>query len=110
MIAVGDLDDGVVRVGLEAAVVRVEDGHSFFNLSLERILVLQHVHQLGVVDLKQHAGEFGGHAGEDGEAGLDEVQQLPPQLLSGLVRGVLPGVARGRDLHGLLSRREIKLS
>ena len=35
--------------------VDLEDGDGFLYLALERLLVFQHVNQLGVVDLKQHA-------------------------------------------------------
>merc|ERR1719317_612999 len=40
------------------ALVCLENSDSLFNLSLEGVLVLQHVDQLGVIDLEQHASDL----------------------------------------------------
>ena len=42
------------------------------HLALEGVLVLQHVHQLGVINLEQHAGDL---AGQIGEHALDQGEQ-----------------------------------
>lgn len=40
------------------SLMRLQDGDGLFHLCLERLLILQHVKQLRVVDLQQHAGDF----------------------------------------------------
>lgn len=52
----------------------LEDGDGLLDLALEGLLVLQHVDQLGVVDLQEHAGDLAGqlgvHALDEGEEAL----------------------------------------
>jgi len=45
------------------SLVSLEYSHSFFNLALQRVRVLQHVKELSVVDLQQHAGDLSGEVG-----------------------------------------------
>ena len=56
----------------------LENSHGFFDLALQRVGVLQHVEQLGVVDLKQHAGDL---AGEVRVHPLDRREQTLAQHL-----------------------------
>jgi len=58
--------------------VGLQDGHGFFDLALQRVVVLQHVEQLGVVDLQQHAGDL---AGEVGVHPLDQWEESLSQHL-----------------------------
>merc|ERR1719470_494249 len=65
--------------------VGLKDSNSFLDLSLERVLVLQHVDQLGVVDLEQHASDL---ASQVREHPLDEREEsLTQHLLLLLWRG-----------------------
>ena len=48
------------------------DGSDPTYLVLQQVLVLEHVHQLRVVDLEQHAGDL---AGQVGEHALDEWEE-----------------------------------
>merc|ERR1712203_1248514 len=58
--------------------VSLEDSDSLVDLALEGLLVLQHVNQLRVVDLEQHAGDL---AGQVRIHGLDEREEALAQHL-----------------------------
>ena len=68
----------------------LQDGDGLFHLGLERLLVLEHVEQLGVVDLEQHAGDF---SGQVGVGLLNEREETLSQHLLLLLR-------RSRGQHG----------
>jgi len=61
----------------------LEYGHSFLNLALERVVILQHVEELSVIDLEQHAGDL---AGQVGVHPLDEREESLTQHLLLLLR------------------------
>merc|ERR1719318_2178039 len=61
----------------------LKDSNSFLDLSLEGVLVLQHVDQLGVVDLEQHASDL---ASQVREHPLDEREKSLTQHLLLLLR------------------------
>jgi len=42
------------------SLMSLENGDSFLDLALERVVILQHVEQLGVVDLEQHSSDLAG--------------------------------------------------
>jgi len=75
--------------------VGLQDGHGFFDLALQGVVVLQHVEQLGVVDLQQHAGDL---AGEVWVHPLDQWEEsLSQHLLLLLWRS--RGQHGGRERH-----------
>ena len=69
--------------------MHLEDGDSLLDLAFEGLLVLQHVDQLGVVDLQEHAGDL---AGQFGVHALDEGEET-------LAQHLLLLLGRGRRQH-----------
>jgi len=85
------------------SLVSLKNSHSFLNLALEGILILQHVNKLSVINLEQHAGDL---ACQIGEHPLDEREET-------LTQHLLLFLWRSRSEHGssegLLSLHEHSL-
>jgi len=72
------------------SLVSLEDSHGFVDLALERAVVLQHVKELSVVDLEQHAGDL---ASQVRVHPLDEREES-------LTQHLLLLLGRSRGQHG----------
>lgn len=90
-------------IGRLGDTVHLQHGHRLLDLGLEGLLILNHVQELGVLDLQQHASDL---AGQTGMHALDHrVQALSEDLLLLLWLGI--SQKRSNKLLGIYKKKTI---